>query len=1225
MLRWPFKRAGGERAESTVLKLLPLTPEYNEGNHKVYLDAIEDALSQGDSVKNIALTGGYGVGKSSVLKQLNASHQSRKTGKALQISLSTLGLADGDGGGDMASESPTNRIQKEIVKQLLYREEPHKMPGSRFRRIAKPKYGRSLGVAALGGFALTLVFYLAGWTAKLASLFFTTEPGLWFQIVVFGVLTTGCLALLVLLHNRVSVKGLKVASAEIALASAETTYFDQFLDEVVYFFDVTDYDIVIFEDIDRFDDPHIFETLRALNTLLNGSKQLDDRNIRFVYAIKDSIFELLGTRAAGAFGANGGAGSSAGDRVADEVARANRTKFFDVVIPIVPFITHKNARDLTTQVFEDINPAISGELIDLAARHLPDMRLIKNVRNEFLIFRSKVFGVGVDLSQDELFAMMLYKNTHLVDFELIRTGQSRIDDLYRVSRELVRTNVSRLGDEANDLRHRLSRIESAATRGQILGVALVAHIDRVRTALDVRTPLQWQATFQGTTYSRTELEGEGFWHAVLAASDNEALTVPFASQQGVQLVWSTPKEQLALLLDDSLSPSEWDTNEEAKVQQLLATNQADQAFLRHASFAELYRAPGFLDGNSASFRDLTESTLESVLARQLVGAGFVSGNFALYTSTYYGDRVSPHAQNFLIHNLDRNVMDVDYVLDGKDVAALIRDRGDGILEEQAFYNVSVVDYLLEADRGRSVKIARALTAMNEPERQFWDAYMTTGTRLDELIAVMASVWGGTLMFVTSRDDLIESRKIALVNLAMLNAGPIDDFRSEQALRDFITDHAHEIECLRAEATTEKQARIIATILRRAGIRLSVLSDLSESVREAVIEVNCYRVSADNLRSATNSSNLALDRLKTDHAPIYEYVQGHLGEYLDAVEGEESLRSIAVGSAVPGVLTDVVDMHPNLIERLLDLAGLAAGSVELQAAPPVSWPALADHDAFPLTFENVQAYINEVGQVDSSLGRYLSRVSAISVTASVEQDDRQSLGKQILHAQAAVLSPDLRVALIQSLDLNDYVDPTSVPSEGGSLIGLLIGAGALEDSAASYRLALNHDWATRECVISESREFVNFMSPNEVPVSDIPDLLRSGLVSSAIKDVVIDRFDEFISIDDPDALKAAAEYVVATKKALSFGRIARISAANVARDLAAGVLALGLADVTVDQLSQLEGFLGEWLLLLLARDGTRPKIPNSLANRAIAEHLKTLDAVSSIEDKGDVIQVNLRKS
>ncbi|WP_171907760.1 hypothetical protein, partial [Curtobacterium sp. MMLR14_002] len=103
-------------------------------------------------------------------------------------------------------------------------------------------------------------------------------------------------------------------------------------DEIVYFFQVVDADIVIFEDIDRFEDPHIFETLRELNTILNAAKQLDGRTLRFIYAIKDSIFEELGVRAAReADGDQPDAKKPTTDAAILEVARANRTKFFDLV------------------------------------------------------------------------------------------------------------------------------------------------------------------------------------------------------------------------------------------------------------------------------------------------------------------------------------------------------------------------------------------------------------------------------------------------------------------------------------------------------------------------------------------------------------------------------------------------------------------------------------------------------------------------------------------------------------------------------------------------------------------------------------------------------------------------------------------------------------------------------------------------------------------------------
>jgi len=155
--------------------------------------------------------------------------------------------------------------------------------------------------------------------------------------------------------------------------------FDKYLDEILYYFEISRRDIVVFEDLDRFDNVEIFETLRALNTLLNGSaqvlKQTQGRklgSIRFIYALRDSVFEKLGTGSMEETNADHTPGPI--DEAQAEVQRANRTKFFDLVVPVVPFITHKNARDLMTEAMQ--GTGVTSGLIDLAAGHVADMRLI---------------------------------------------------------------------------------------------------------------------------------------------------------------------------------------------------------------------------------------------------------------------------------------------------------------------------------------------------------------------------------------------------------------------------------------------------------------------------------------------------------------------------------------------------------------------------------------------------------------------------------------------------------------------------------------------------------------------------------------------------------------------------------------------------------------------------------------------------------------------------------
>lgn len=56
------------------------------------------------------------------------------------------------------------------------------------------------------------------------------------------------------------------------------------------FFQVTNYDVLIIEDLDRFNTSDIYLKLRELNQLINDSKEIG-RHITFIYAVKDDVFK----------------------------------------------------------------------------------------------------------------------------------------------------------------------------------------------------------------------------------------------------------------------------------------------------------------------------------------------------------------------------------------------------------------------------------------------------------------------------------------------------------------------------------------------------------------------------------------------------------------------------------------------------------------------------------------------------------------------------------------------------------------------------------------------------------------------------------------------------------------------------------------------------------------------------------------------------------------------
>lgn len=102
--------------------------------------ALEEAFRH-RRIKNIALTGPYGSGKSSILRTLE--DEKRDDWEILPISLATLRVDDSTEREELSEteqeqreEALNRRIEYSILQQLIYREKIETVPNSRFRRIA---------------------------------------------------------------------------------------------------------------------------------------------------------------------------------------------------------------------------------------------------------------------------------------------------------------------------------------------------------------------------------------------------------------------------------------------------------------------------------------------------------------------------------------------------------------------------------------------------------------------------------------------------------------------------------------------------------------------------------------------------------------------------------------------------------------------------------------------------------------------------------------------------------------------------------------------------------------------------------------------------------------------------------------------------------------------------------------------------------------------------------
>ena len=125
-----------------------LTPIDHIENGGEYIAALNWAF-QNKKIKNIALTGPYGAGKSSIIETFLAEDEKRVSEKgraarnkairktALNISMATFvrGHPEKTDGGGNKIDIGAEEVEEGILKQLFYKVEPSKIPQSRYRKL----------------------------------------------------------------------------------------------------------------------------------------------------------------------------------------------------------------------------------------------------------------------------------------------------------------------------------------------------------------------------------------------------------------------------------------------------------------------------------------------------------------------------------------------------------------------------------------------------------------------------------------------------------------------------------------------------------------------------------------------------------------------------------------------------------------------------------------------------------------------------------------------------------------------------------------------------------------------------------------------------------------------------------------------------------------------------------------------------------------------------------
>lgn len=359
------------------------------------------ALNHPDCL-NIALTGAYGSGKSSVLKTF--LHEEGKKYNYLKISLSNfIDQEEKQTKGESKGEDNyENQIESKIFQHIIYKANYCNTSKSDFRRIHFiSKKTASANTCLILLFALCYIIAFEPECLQVKAFYevyhklFSQKVGYWVNIVadllsmIYMFLFLG--HLIVLAYTRFKPITIKSISAKEVSLDFDTgkSAFKELLGEILYFFKAGDYNLIIFEDLDRINNPQgLFLKFREINQLLNES---DDylkigKKVRFLYAIRDDVFT-------------------------DEV----RTKCFDYMIPVVPVIDKFNAGDYMIAHYKttDFDQVDSRDILSLGI-FIGTMRELTNVMNEYRVYKNVLLMNS--MSQTKLLASIIYKNAYPCDY-----------------------------------------------------------------------------------------------------------------------------------------------------------------------------------------------------------------------------------------------------------------------------------------------------------------------------------------------------------------------------------------------------------------------------------------------------------------------------------------------------------------------------------------------------------------------------------------------------------------------------------------------------------------------------------------------------------------------------------------------------------------------------------------------------------------------------------------
>ncbi|MCD4729186.1 MAG: hypothetical protein K8R74_01200, partial [Bacteroidales bacterium] len=864
------------------------------------------------------------------------------------------------------------------------------------------------------------------------------------------------------------------------------------IDEILYFFEVTNYNIVIIEDLERFEQTEIFTKLREINLLINNSKNIK-KDVVFIYAIRDDMFQ-----------------------------DNDRTKFFDFMIPIIPVINSSNSNEKLLKIIKENEYTISNDLIDDISLFIDDMRLLYNIMNEYHLYSK---NLNNNLDQDKLLSMIVYKNIFPNDFTELSNNKGFLYETISNKHEYIGKEIDKIDNEIFQIKEEIKKIEIIKINNikELRTIYLVKIIEKINISghafrgfwidgheCNIQNALDDNIFQHITENSIVEYVfhtniGQRSRHSYNFQEIEKEVDPEFTYKEREQLIYDTDNNKIELLKKNIEKVEEKKNNvRKYKIKDLLFDKQINIEI-----------------GNNK------QNELINILLRN----GYIGEDFLDYISIFYEGSLSKADYQFLINIKTQKNTEFDFKLNK--IEKLIEKINLFEFDKEYILNYNWLDSLLSSNKQKAKRnrIFNQLKNETDLSVKFIDDFIDYTASIESFILFLCEQWTSIWSFIENESNFSEEKKEKYFKL-------IIEYANVKDIKEIFSDFKSKISNNKNFLGIIKDTERLKEIIKILNVKFIEIDESSpELLFDYIYEGNYYTINPKMLEiilkhnkvfkqiefDTKNYSAIKLSDLQN----LIEYVESCIDEYIASVYLKlESNTDEPLEFLIELLNNDEVSIEDK--EKIINNTETIVYDVnEIEDLKVVNL--LLNESKVLAIWENIiSIYIQNENKLSDELISYVNVLENAKYLSRGKIDETEP-------------DEDIVKEFLKDLLLDDRIGDQcykfilkSIPyiyeslSYGGlshEKVELLIENDILSLNASNYNL-LKDNFGLHIMLIERNLQgFIDDIASFEIEEDDILELLQSNQISISQKEKIIENYDYSIFTESASLLKHLGKLLI----------------------------------------------------------------------------------------------------